>query len=322
MNALRAGLGIVAAWLFATPLWAAPAIEELQRLSYGMAAVKHNNPSSSLTLSPQGIAAYGDAFVYIAPTRPGRYRVTGLPPFTDLNISIAPIELSRSGTGLGPFLTLDTAVSHPLVPRTDAAGTVEFYLGARLTTSGSGVPYPDGLYRARPALRLDFFADTLPTHALFDIDVEVELRSVLELAELDRLDFGRFVAIASAADQAAVTLTPSGLLAAEQPGQARLLNLGGASPGRYRVFGGAANAPVQLTLPTEPIHLVHASQSSAVARFVLDQFTVLPPLSSLQLDANGTLEFRLGARLRTELTAKPYLDGEYTGIFSLNVEYP
>ncbi len=299
---------------------APPEIIELQRLDFGTVAIKTNEASSSLTVSPQGTASYGTAFVYIAATTPGRYRLSGFPAYTDLTLTLPSFPISLGGTGSGQLLTLTAPVSLPLALRTDQNGEVEFNLGATLSTSGNGPMYEDGVYLGRPMLTLDFLADGIPVQSFLEIDVQTEVRTNLQLAEIDRLHFGRFVAISSNTDQASMTMSPTGALSYSNAGNARVLRFGGETPGRYRVSAGAAFATVNLTLPTETVFLTHQSQASDVARFLVDSFTTQPS-AALQLDAQGALEFRLGATLRTEQTAKRYQDGEYSGVFSLSVDY-
>jgi hypothetical protein len=50
-------------------------------------------------------------------------------------------------------------------------------------------------------------------------------------------------------------------------------------------------------------------------------FVSQPLSANAKLDANGALEFRVGATLRTEQIAKRYQDGLYTGSFLIDVEY-
>lgn len=298
-----------------------PQLAELQRLDFGVLAVTANTAASSVVLAPQGTAAYDPAFVFIAAATPGRYHLTGYPPFTDITVSMAATNLALGGTGPSELLTLSNAVSRPLILHTDQDGAVDFDLGATLATSGTGTLYADGPYLGRPALTLNFMLDGLPVVSHYDIDAKVELRSTLNLVEVDRLDFGRFVALSSASDQASMTLSPTGAVATNNPAEARILRLGGETPGRFRLTAGAPFAPITVRLPTDTIYLIHQSQSPTVARLLVSDFTTDPTAGNLKLDAQGAIEFRLGATLRTEQTANRYYDGEYSGTFSLTVEY-
>lgn len=298
-----------------------PQITELQRLDFGVLAVTSNAVISSVVLAPQGTAAYAPAFVFIGAASPGRYRLTGYPPFADITVSMGATDLALSGTGPGELLTVSNAISRPLTLHTDQDGMVEFDLGATLATSGGTTLYEDGPYLGRPALTLSFMFESQAVVSHYDIDARVELRSTLRLVEVDRLDFGRFVALSSASDQASMTLSPTGAIAINNPAEARILRLGGESPARFRITAGAAFAPVTVVLPADTIYLTHQSQSPTVARLLVSDFTTDPTAGNLRLDAQGAIELRLGATLRTEQTTSRYQDGEYSGTFSLTVEY-
>jgi hypothetical protein len=298
-----------------------PQITELQRLDFGVLAVTTNTGISSVVLAPQGTAAYGPAFVFIAAAIPGRYRLTGYPPFTDITVTMAATDLALGGTGPGELLTVSNAVSRPLTLHTDQDGAVDFDLGATLATSGTGTLYADGTYLGRPALTLNFMLAGQAVVSHYDIDARVELRSALNLVEVDRLDFGRFVAFSSASDQASMTLSPTGAVAINNPAEARILRLGAEAPGRFRLSAGAPFAPITVRLPVGTIYLTHQSQSPTVARLLVSDFTTDPTAGNLKLDAQGAIEFRLGATLRTEQTTNRYQDGVYSGTFSLTVEY-
>ena len=298
-----------------------PQLSELQRLDFGVLAVTSNAGVSSVVLAPQGTASYDPAFVFIAAATPGRYHLSGYPPFTDITVSMAAANLALGGTGPSELLALSNAVSRPLTMHTDQDGAADFDLGATLATSGTGTLYADGPYLGRAALTLNFMLDGLPVVSHYDIDAKVELRSALNIVEVDKLDFGRFVAFSSATDQASMTLGPTGTVAINNPAGARILRLGGESPGRFRLTAGAPFAPVNVRLPVGTIYLAHQSQSPTVARLLVSDFTTDPTAGNLRLDAQGAIEFRLGATLRTEQTTNHYEDGVYSGTFSLTVEY-
>lgn len=309
---------------FAAPLPSlalTPQLAELQRLDFGVLAVTGNTGVSSVVLAPQGTAAYDPAFVFISAATPGRYRLTGYPPFTDITVSMAATNLALGGSGPGELLTVSNAISRPLTLHTDQDGAVDFDLGATLATSGTGTLYADGPYLGRAALTLNFMFEGVAVLSHYDIDAKVELRSALNLVEVDRLDFGRFVAFSSASDQATMTLSSTGAIAINNPAEARILRLGGESPGRFRLTAGAPFAPVTVRLPVGTIYLTHQSLSPTVARLLVSDFTTDPTAGNLRLDAQGAIGFRLGATMRTEQTTNHYQDGVYSGTFSLTVEY-
>lgn len=311
----------VALWLSNFAHAAAPTLTELQTIDFGVLALVSNVVTATAQLSPQGNTAYHSNFVFISAASPGRYRLEGYPPYTNMTVSLSSATLALNGAGPGELLTLASPVTRPVTLRTDQNGAVEFSLGATLATSGNGIPYEDGTYLGRPILTLAFEVDGVPVQGYHDIDSRVELRSSLELTELDTFDFGRISVSASASNQASLTLRPDGLYAISNSGTARIIMFGGATPGRFRISAGAAFAAVSVTLPSGTIYLTHTSNSASIARLLVDNFTIQPSAGNLKLDAGGAVEFRLGATLSTELGTRQYADGEYTGTFPLTVEY-
>ena len=298
-----------------------PQIQALQRLDFGVLAVPSNSVSSAVVLSPLGTVTYGSAYVYVAAATPGRYRLTGYPAFTDISVSMAPGNVSLSSGLPGSSLTVSAAVTKPSPIRTDINGQAEFDLGSTLTTNGSGQPYQDGTYLGRTTLTLSFNVAEVPQLSYQDIDVDLELRTSLAVAQVESLNFGRLAVFSSPTEQASLSLSPNGGVAVSNVGAARIIRFGGEVPGSFRVSTGAAFAPVTITIPGDTVYLTHQSQSSEVARLLVTDFITLPTNANAKLNALGVLEFRVGATLRTEQATKRYLDGEYAGTFSLNVEY-
>jgi len=284
-------------------------------------AITSNGVPSAVTLSPQGSVVYGDAFVPVAAATPGRYRLTGCPAATEISVSMSASPLGLSSGAPGEALTVSTAVTQPLTLLTDQNGEAEFDLGATLTTSGSGQLYQDGSYLGSPTLTLSYIAAGVPVLNDQEIEVDLELRTSLALAQVEALDFGRLAVFSSPTDQASLRLDPNGGVTVINAGTARILRFGGELPATFRVTAGAAFAPITINLPGETVYLTHQSQSAGVARLLLTDFITQPASGAAALNTQGELEFRLGATLRTEQTAKPYQDGEYSGTFSLTVEY-
>lgn len=307
--------------LASTSVFADPQILTLQRLDFGILAIRANATPSTLTLSPQGSANYGSAFVTIATGTPGRYRLTGYPAFTDISVSMSASTINLASGVPGESLTVATAITKPLALRTDINGQVDFDLGASLTTSGSNVLYQDGVYVGHAGLTLTFNVAEVAQFSIQPIDVDVVLRTNLAVAESAKLNFGRLVVFSSAADQASMNLAPNGQVSIHNPGAAKILRFGSETPAIFQVTTGAAYVPVTLTLPSGTVYLTHQSLSSDVARLLVTDFVSLPTSANARLDANGALEFRVGATLRTEQTAKRYQDGVYSGAYLLDVEY-
>jgi len=319
-------LFLFGAWLFSlalapSPAFAAPQIEALRRLDFGVLAITANAAPSSVVLAPSGGAAYGSGFVFVGAATPGRYRLTGYPAFTDISVSMAASPVGLASGVPAETLSLSTAVTQPLMLHTDLNGQVEFALGATLTTSGSSQLYQDGAYLGSPTLTLSFLVAGEPVQSYQEIEADLELRTSLALVELQALDFGRLAVSASATDEASFKLDPNGGVTILNAGTARIMRFGNDRPATFRISTGAAYAPITLNLPGGTIYLTHQSQSAEVARLRVTDFVTQPASGIAKLNAQGELEFRLGATLRTELTTKPYQDGVYSGTFPLTVEY-
>ena len=299
---------------------AVPQIETLQRLDFGVLAMPSNSAPSTVALSPNGNASYGAGYVYVAAATPGRYRLTGYPAFTDISVSMVNSSVNLLGISNETF-TLSSALSKPAVIRTDINGQAVFDLGASLTSNGSGLPYLDGIYLGRPTLNMAFSVAEVPQLVNHDIDVDLVMRTSLSLAQVEPLNFGRLAMFSSPTEQASLVLSPNGGVSINNAGTARIIRFGSETPGTYQVSSGAAFAPVRITVPTDTVYLVHQSQSSEVARILVTDFVALPTAGNAKLTAQGTLDIRVGATLRTELTPKHFVDGEYAGTFLLNVEY-
>ena len=316
LAALAVGLALAAA-----PARAAADITALRTLDFGVLAVTDNGAPASARLSPNGLLGLDSGIVFVAAAAPGRYRLRGLPPFTLLQLNMPPAVLTLRGAGLGAQLAATHAAPRPQSLRTDLEGTVEFDLGATLTTDGSGMRYEDGLYVGRAMLELTFEVDGALVASYPEIDLGVELRSTLSLVQIQPLDFGKLSVLAAADGQAALRLAPNGQLALDGSGSARIVRYGGESPGIFRVSGGGAFARVRVELPATTVYLTHQSQAPAVPRLLVSDFVTQPRPDQLQLDARGDLEFRLGATLRTEQGPGIYQDGTYTGLFSMTLAY-
>ena len=308
-------------WLVASSVFAAPDIVTLQRLDFGVLAIRSNTTPSALTLSPIGTTTYDNSFVVISTPAPGRYRLTGYPAFTDISISMAASPVIYTNGLPGETLTVSAAITRPLTVRTDINGRVEFDLGASLTTSGNISPYQDGVYAGQAGLTLNFDVAGAPQFTNHAIDVDLVLRTTLTLTEMEQLAFGKLVAFSSATDQASMKLEPNGQITLTNAGNAKIVRFGNESLAMFKVTSGAAYTPVTITLPASTVYLTHHSQSTDVARFEVIDFVSLPTSANAKLDANGALEFRVGATLKTELTPKRYQDGVYTGSYLIDVTY-
>ena len=311
----------ILSWLVASTAYAAPDIVTLRRLDFGVLAIRANTAPFVFTLSPLGLTTYSSAFVQVATGTSGRYRLTGYPAFTDITLTMTASPVSLASGVPAESLTVTSAITQPLTLRTDVNGQAEFNLGANLVTNGSSAPYLDGIYLGLAGLTFNFDVAGVPQFTNHAIEVDVELRTALSLTEIEPLTFGKLVVFSSATDEARLKLDPNGQVTLSNVGNARIIRFGNETPGAFKVTTGASYSNVTITLPTSTIYLTHQSLSPEVARFLVTDFVSLPTSANAALDTNGALEFRLGATLRTEQTAKRYQDGVYSGSFLIDVEY-
>lgn len=316
-----------APWLLlglgAAPTLAAD-LQELQPLDFGRLALRGNEAVSTLLLRHRGQppAQIGGAaqWLLIEPGQPGRYRLDELPPLTEIEIEvIASDDFTVGGQGAGERIHIDSFSFDPL--RSDGSGAAELRLGGRLHTSGSGELPAEGLYRAAVEIELRYRSP--PSQAevsrRFGVFAQFELRNTVMAEQLQALDFGLLSALPAADAQARLRLSPSGQLNGTAGAPARLLALGGVSAGRIRVSGAAAGQLLEVKFEPPSIELCHPNPASAC--FEVSDFTTSPQGLAFKSDAQGVLEFNVGATLSTTHTDHAYDEGAYRGHVSVEINY-
>jgi hypothetical protein len=300
-------------------------LELRQELDFGVLAIRGNDAVSTLALRHRGLPASSGGgaggLMVVAHGRPGRYLFTGLPPLTALDISVTASDSpSLDGQGAGERLVLEQFSFDALT--TSAAGEAELLLGAALRTSGNGLPLAEGQYRGAFEIELRYWSlpDQAYVQQVFGAFVGFELRSSIVAEQLAPLRFGLLTAFADAAGQAALRLSPNGGIAMSREGQARIEAIGGAAPGRIRVSGAAPWQLLKVNFEPDEIHLAPQSGTGS-ARFVVGDFTTAPDGLAFKTDADGTLEFAVGATLKTEAGSLPYAEGDYHGVVTVVVDY-
>ena len=118
-------------------------LTQIQGISFGAFAILDNSAPRSITVAPNNNVT-GDPNIAIAtdPTR-GEYLLTNQDPSRALDISVSVGSLTLNDSG-GHSMTVDTFTDNN--PSTDVNGDATVYIGATLTTSGSGTVYNDGSY--------------------------------------------------------------------------------------------------------------------------------------------------------------------------------
>ncbi len=120
--------------VFATDSWAE--FDTDSPLSFGEIAIRHNNSVSTTTITRNGMQTSTNQIYIIRPGTPGIYTLSGLPPYTTVNLSIdLPAYSAMSYPGTAQFQI--NAVDIPSSINMGNAGTAQFRLGATLSTSGN-----------------------------------------------------------------------------------------------------------------------------------------------------------------------------------------
>lgn len=141
-------------------------ITETQKLSFGTFAPTRNDGAYSITVHPNGTVDYDPEIVYRTEGERGIYTFTDLPANVTFYISLGatPNPPTQGGitidnsTGLtsggNPPFIIDNFTASDLV--TDSNGDGVLYIGATLTTNGSGINYTSGNYTGTADLILHY----------------------------------------------------------------------------------------------------------------------------------------------------------------------
>ncbi len=314
--------GLVAAVLLCGSSWlaAAPAVTVDVPLEFGLLAVKSNISSSTLQVAPSGAISFSGDILAIGGAFRGEYRVTGFPPNTPLEVTVDDASLSAGGGGLPELLTVTDYDSPSVV--TDALGEALVLLGASLKTNASGVMYVDAPYSGLALMRIRYWSAPDSNYLTHNESVSfaAELQSTINLVENQALAFGTVAAYTDPAFKASLTLATNGSVNVASAGSARITSLGGAKVAVIQVAGGAPYATVTITPEAGSVFLAHTTLGTAAARFIAKSFITNPSGTGV-LDSSGNLDILLGATLETEVTTKTYVEGNYSGVYSLIVSY-
>lgn len=128
--------------LLLTTLLSRAEITAEQSLGFGQFALGGNNVESTLRIPFDGGQPRASNQLFpLSHGQAGHYRLSALPAFTPLMITIADFELRA---GLSEPLRVQDFSHNNII--TDANGEVLLKLGATLKTTASGTPYGDGTY--------------------------------------------------------------------------------------------------------------------------------------------------------------------------------
>lgn len=146
---------ILAAVAAITPARAQETLTVVEDLSFGTFGLRDNDNSHDVTVGIDNTPFYDTAIVDgPVPPQRGEYLLEGLPPNLALGVTIDDTTLSLDGSGDPPLFTMSDGQHNN--PVTDGAGTAMLYVGATLSTSGTGVNYPSGHYEGGYDLTIVF----------------------------------------------------------------------------------------------------------------------------------------------------------------------
>lgn len=164
----------------------------------------------------------------------------------------------------------------------------------------------------------------------------VVVQNAFVLTENQALNFGTIRAKADTsgsttasliipADGSAHSVTRTGAVA-----QSNIIEITAGAPATYSVSSAAPLTNLTITLPTTAIALTN---NNSVASFTMGSFGAYITsgansgsaysASNLQTDANGAVNFSVGATLTTDgsTPAADYTDGTFTGTYTITVSY-
>lgn len=299
-----------------------PALDVVDRMDFGVFALRNNSAPSALRLSASERVTASGEIIPIGAATAGNYHLSGFPASIILTFELDNTQLSEGGFGLPEHFQV-TNYEFPASLVTNSAGEADFALGARLQSSGSGTPYSDAPYEGSTQLRIRYWSTSANEFLTYidQIDIVARVQSTLSVVENQPLSFGAIAAFSHPSAVAQLRLSPKGILSTSSTGPgARLVALGGALPGKFQITGAAANQTINIIPQSGSIFLTHTTLGSNSARFVAKDFTTLPSTTG-QTNALGELSVALGASLETEAGAQGYASGEYRGTYTLEVSY-
>ena len=147
----------------------AQTMTEVQKLDFGTFGVVNNNGSYTIVIGPDNSVTYDPSGKIVSDGahigHRGVYALAGFPPNMQLTLGVTTTNNTTTG---GVTLTNGSSLTYagnPAFsigsftannPLTDASGNATLYIGATLTTSGSGTNYMSGTYNGSVDITLYF----------------------------------------------------------------------------------------------------------------------------------------------------------------------
>lgn len=112
-------------------------------LSFGEIAIRNNNSVSTVSINRNGNQISTNQIYIVKPGTPGVYTITGLSPYTQVNLSVdLPAYSNESYPNTAQFQF--TAVDMPNSLNLGPSGSAQFRMGGTLSTSGNSRNYYSG----------------------------------------------------------------------------------------------------------------------------------------------------------------------------------
>lgn len=126
----------------------------VQDLDFGQFAVLNNTSVHTIVVTAGGSVTYDPVIIPGIQAQRAQYTLTGFPPSQAIDVTIDNTEnLSLDGGGTGTMLSVGSYTTNS--PSTNGAGNATLYIGATLSTSGSGA-YSNGDYEGSVDLTFNF----------------------------------------------------------------------------------------------------------------------------------------------------------------------
>lgn len=122
----------------------AQTVTQIQPLSFGTFATSNNNGNYTITVNPGNGSVYDPRIIAETQAQRGEYLLQGQDPNRALDITVTNGSMTLNDFGVGDTISITNYTNNS--PSTDGAGDATIYIGATLTTNGSGTQYPSGSY--------------------------------------------------------------------------------------------------------------------------------------------------------------------------------
>jgi len=149
--------------------------------------------------------------------------------------------------------------------------------------------------------------------------VSVTIKNSFSLGSLG-IAFGRISALASPTDQATLTIDgETGLNSVTNGTYAQIVLIEEGVAGDVSVIAGPPNTLMSVSITTNPTTVAHNTINGGATFSAI--MNVFGAGYNFTTDGAGDIVFKLGGALSTDATGGTYADGNYSGIYTVQVSY-